>query len=355
MKALVLEKNAVLKYKDVPEPEIMPDECLVAVRNSGICNSDIFRAYNNGAYFYPLVMGHEFSGVIEKTGRSARNYKKGDRVSVFPLISCKSCEFCKAKKYAQCVKYDYYGSRRNGAFAQYIAVKEWNIFPLPKDVTFQEAALLEPVSVAAHALRKIKFKNKHSVLILGAGLIGQIIAKYLSEHIDKNNVYLVDRNNFKLAIAKKYGVNTINSLPDKKWLEKLIKYTCGGVDCAIEACGAIDTYRQSLKAAKSYGDVLWVGNITGDLGLEKKLVSSVLRREIKIHGCWNSSFYHSKNDDWNFALRFIKSLDLKQMISHRVRLEKGEYVFLKLFQSKVNRDDKGRRKEQFLKVIFDVS
>ena len=95
MKALVLESNEKLMYRDVPHPEISSDECLVAVKNAGICRSDIYRAYNNGAYFYPLIMGHEFAGIIKEVGNDVHNYKLGDRVAVFPLIPCKNCEFCK--------------------------------------------------------------------------------------------------------------------------------------------------------------------------------------------------------------------------------------------------------------------
>lgn len=351
MKALVLESNGNLRYKDIHDPEAKADECLLRVKTAGICNSDIFRAYNNGAYFYPLIMGHEFSGVIEETGTGMQHIKRGDRVAIYPLIPCKSCEYCKREDYAQCVNYDYYGSRRQGGFAQYVAVKEWNLLSIPEEIGFEEAALLEPLAVAIHAVRRFKFKGGDSLAIFGAGVIGLAITKYLSNIINKQNIYIIDHNDFKLSIAKDYGVRTINPLSSKDWLKKLIGDTDGGVNSVIEACGAVETYKQSLEIVKSRGKIIWIGNIHNDLHLEKSLVSSILRREIGINGCWNSRFNHSEDDDWQHALDFIKTArDLGRLITHKVGLEQGPSVFERLYLHKV----KGIRdpKESFLKVAF---
>ncbi len=351
MKALVLENNGILKYKELSNPNITSNECLISVKSAGICNSDIDRAYNNGAYFYPLIMGHEFAGEIVEVGNDVHNYRNGDRVAVFPLIPCKRCEACKTENYAQCIDYDYYGSRRNGAFAQYIAVKEWNLFPIHDDVKFCKAALLEPVSVAIHGLRKLQFDKDDSVAIFGSGIIGLVIARYLSNILKVANIYVIDHNDWKLDIAKGYGAVTINYQIDFDWSKNIIK-KIGGVTHAIEACGAVDTYRKSLNIVKSHGNILWLGNITGSLHLEKKEVSSILRREIKIYGCWNSKFNHSKDDDWNYALDLLNSIDLKQLITHNVSLEDGESVFRRLYLNKIKKikDDK----EHFLKVVFEV-
>ena len=354
MKAVILESNGNLRYKDTLDPKIASSEYLIAVKYSGICNSDISRAYNNGAYSYPLIMGHEFSGVVEEIGKNVSRYKRGDRVAVFPLIPCKICEFCKTEDYAQCVNYDYYGSRRDGAFAQLVPVREWNLFPIPDDVSLEEAALLEPLSVAMHAVRKLRFKRDDFVAIFGAGLIGLAIAECLSYVVKKKNIFIIDRNDFKLSFAKYYGINTINPITKNDWVESIKKDTGGGVNHAIEACGAVATYKQSIDIVKCHGHVLWVGNITGDMTIEKKVVSSILRREVKIIGCWNSKYFHSKDDDWNHALQFIKkSKNLKKLITHKVKLVDGESIFKRLYLNKENglKD----RKEPFLKVMFDIS
>lgn len=349
MKALVLENNGILFYKDVPMPGPKPDECLIAVKFAGICNSDIQRAYHNGAYFYPLIMGHEFSGVVKEAGVDVKNYKKGDRVAVFPLIPCRKCEFCETGDYAQCRSYDYYGSRRDGAFAEFVAVKEWNLFKIPDDLELKVGALMEPVSVAIHAVRKLSLRADDSFAVFGAGIIGLAIVKYLSTVVDRQNIYLIDRNDFKLSIAADWGVKTVNSKVRENWLEELMKDT-GGVNHSIEACGAVETFKRSLEIVKSHGDVCWLGNIHGDMTLDKKTVSSILRREINIFGCWNSRFNHNADDDWNYASSFMKNFgEIDKLVSHNV-LEDGNSIFEKLCSNKAER---GIR-DNFLKIMFHL-
>lgn len=351
MKALILESNSVLKYRAIPVSEISEDECLVAIKYAAICNSDISRAYNNGAYFYPLVMGHEMSGVIEKTGKRVKNYKIGDRVAVFPLIPCRICDNCKVKNYAQCSNYDYYGSRRNGGFAEYLPVKEWNLFKIPESIDLKYAALLEPMAVAIHSLRKIKYKANDVIGIFGAGFIGLVIAKWLTYATGKKNIYIIDHNDFKLEIADSYGINTINPDIDKEWLKNIQAENGGGFDHIFEACGSVETYKQSIAVAKNHSNVLWVGNIRSDLILEKKVVSSILRRELKVIGCWNSQFSHNKNDDWYYAIEFIKkSNNIKKIISHIIPLKEGASIFKRLYANRLKENQ--FKKEFFHKVIF---
>lgn len=128
MKALVLEKNEVLKYKDIPMPERKnKNSYLVKVIASGICGSDLHRAFEGEAYHYPLIMGHEFSGTIEE-GFKGSKFKEKDNVVIFPLIPCKKCTACQTGDFAQCMNYDYLGSRRDGGFAEYVYVSEENLF-----------------------------------------------------------------------------------------------------------------------------------------------------------------------------------------------------------------------------------
>ncbi len=337
MKALVLEKNGFLNYKDVADPQVKADECLVEVKSAGICSSDIYRGFDHGAYHYPLIMGHEFAGVIAQTGTGVRGFKKGDRVAVFPLIPCQKCVNCKKQEYAQCLQYDYYGSRRDGAFAQFLAVKAWNLFKIPKDLSLDKAALLEPVSVGIHAVKKIKIKKEDRVLVIGAGLIGLSMTKYLLGSLKAKNIYLVDRNDEKLMFARKDGVRTINSQKDHDWAKRVISETKGGCQHVFEVCGSALTYQSSLEVVCSHGNVIWVGNIDGDLTIPRKAVSSILRREIVIHGCWNSRFKHQQ-DDWKVALEFLrKDADADKWITHYVSLKDSNEMFQELCSRKLQK------------------
>jgi L-iditol 2-dehydrogenase len=353
MKALILEANGVLRYKDTPQPSPALDECLIRIQYAGICNSDIQRAFNNGAYNYPLIMGHEISGTVAETGSGISKFKEGDRVGIFPLIPCKKCEFCLRQEFAQCLKYDYYGSRRDGGFAEYLAVKEWNLFPIPEDISLEEASLLELLSVSVHAYRKLPLKGQDSIAIFGGGVIGLALAKFLVNDERVKEVFVIDRNKFKLDIAQKIGAQGIPISEVESWIEKR-KAENSTIDHAIEACGVPSTYKHSLNIVKSHGSVLLVGNINDDLTLKMKEVSSILRRELKIFGCWNSRFQHSKDDDWCKALDFIRnSKGFFDLVSQKVSLHEGEKIFNALAAIKTRKDNSV--KEQFLKVVFSFA
>ena len=155
MKALVLTRDAVVEYRDVPEPvRPAPGWALVKVAYSGICNSDLHRGFEGAAYHYPLIMGHEFSGTVEEPAEGGR-FPRGARVIVFPLIPCRRCVPCQTGDYAQCTDYDYLGSRRDGAFAERVWAPDANLFPVPDRVSLQDASLTEPCAVALHGTAKL--------------------------------------------------------------------------------------------------------------------------------------------------------------------------------------------------------
>lgn len=172
MKAWVLKDIGKIEYSDVPKPVPGPGEVLVKVCATGICGSDVPRVYKTGAHNMPLVIGHEFAGIVEKVGaeqaeagESGTLVRDGEtglssadadmRVGVFPLIPCRQCGSCREGRYEMCRHYDYLGSRRDGGFAEYVAVPEANLIRLPDEVTYEEAAMMEPMAVAVHAIRRV--------------------------------------------------------------------------------------------------------------------------------------------------------------------------------------------------------
>ena len=160
-----------LRYEDIPMPECGQDEVLVAVKSCGICGSDVPRVYTKGTYHFPTVIGHEFAGRV--VWDPQKEYE-GEKVAVFPLLPCFHCKSCEEGNYATCENYDYYGSRRNGGMSEYIAVKRWNLLRVPERVSYNEAAMCEPVSVARHAICKLSIKEGDNLLISGAGPIGRV-------------------------------------------------------------------------------------------------------------------------------------------------------------------------------------
>ena len=152
MKAYVLDSISDIKIKDIETPKCLPGEVLVEVKAAGICGSDIPRIYKTGTYHFPLIPGHEFSGEVVKAYDDDSDWKN-KRVGIFPLIPCMKCAQCHSKKYEMCRDYSYLGSRTDGGFAEYVRVPTWNLINLPDTVSYEQAAMLEPMSVAVHAAR----------------------------------------------------------------------------------------------------------------------------------------------------------------------------------------------------------
>nr|WP_300807594.1 galactitol-1-phosphate 5-dehydrogenase [uncultured Acetatifactor sp.] len=155
MKAWVLHGINEIRLETVELPALESGQALVAVKAAGICGSDIPRIYRTGAHRHPLIPGHEFSGVVEAVGKETDSAWLGKRVGVFPLIPCGACGPCIKGQYEMCRNYGYLGSRRDGGFAEYVAVPAENLIELPDNVSFEEAAMLEPMAVAVHAVRRV--------------------------------------------------------------------------------------------------------------------------------------------------------------------------------------------------------
>lgn len=329
MKALVLTENKKLEIrKDHPAP-IAPteDSILIQVAACGICGSDIPRGFGGKAYHYPLVMGHEFSGVVAEE-RPDSAFKKGDRVAIFPLIPLdKSEPAYQTGDWAQLKKYDYFGSRRDGAFGEYLRVPEVNLFKIPDHVKTRHASMTEPAAVALHGVRKMKVDAGNTGVVIGGGPIGNMCAQWLRIH-GCEQVIITDIDERKLAIAKEMGFITINS---KKLnpVAEIMKLTGNqGAQNVIEACGLPQTFLQALEVASRAGEVVFMGNIMGEFSIGEKAFSSILRREMAIYGTWNSKIFPKGTDDWTTVLKYMdKDLIVEPLISDVVSLEEGPEIF----------------------------
>ncbi len=321
MKALNLHAVGDLRYEDVPMPEPLADEVLVRVRAAGICGSDIQRVLTKGTYHFPTIPGHEFSGEVVALGAKADPALLGKRVAVFPLLPCRECEPCAMEEYAQCKNYDYYGSRRDGGFAEYLAVKVWNLVFVPDNVSFEEAAMCEPTAVAFHALGQFGVKKDSTVLIFGAGTIGLMLAK-VARMKGAARVILADIDEKKLAFANKLGfADTVNSSVDPT--EQVLALTNGrGADLIVEGAGVSATYENCMKCAATFGEVVLMGNPIKEMTLSQKAYWEILRKQLTLRGTWNSA-YSAKQNDWQDAVNAMPELDLLPMITGRHALSEG--------------------------------
>ena len=323
MKALVLEENAKLVYKDVPKPKRAgADWAGIAVKAAGVCASDMHRGFSGGAYHYPLVMGHEFSGVVEEPVPGGQ-FAKGDRVTVFPLLWCGKCSACQTGDYACCSDYDYFGSRRDGAFAEYLYAPESNLLRIPDHVDIVHAAMAEPAAVALHGVRQMRVRAGDTGAVFGGGPIGNMTAQWLRIN-GCREVFVVDVDQAKLDVAAKMGLTPVSG-KDGDPVEAIKKATGGrGADRVVEAVGLPATFLQATKTAAAFGDVVFLGNIAGTFQIGEKDFSSILRRELKIHGTWNSKWTPRGGDDWSAVLAFMdRELSVAPLISHTPQLSEG--------------------------------
>ena len=344
MKALVLAKNGVLEYGDVDMPERYSEKsCLIRTAAAGICGSDMHRAFENGAYHHPLVMGHEFSGIVEEAFGGSR-YEPGQRVVVFPLLPCRKCRACSTGDYAQCSSYDYYGSRRDGGFAEYVSVPEENLFPLPGHVNIVHAAMTEPCAVALHGVRKFRMEGGETAVVFGGGPIGNMAAQWLRIR-GCRRVVVIDIDERKLRIALSMGFDVVNAGRVDP-VKEIGAVTDGeGADLAVEACGLPLTYLQAVKSAARFGQVLFLGNLSGTFTMDDVDFTDVLRNELVLRGTWNSKIVPSGSDDWSVVLAYMdRELQVAPLISHTPLLSEGASIFNSVY----------KREEFYSKVIFVI-
>ena len=343
MKSLVLAENGILEVQEHnPPPRPSPEWVLIRIAASGICGSDIPRAFSGGAYHLPLVMGHEFSGVVEESFTGSA-YTVGDRVVVFPLIPNPDEAINQIGEYAVGRTYDYFGSRRDGGFQELLWVPEFNLFPIPEGVKLEHAAMTEPCAVALHAASRPSVQPGMSAAVVGGGPIGNMVAQWLRIS-GCRPVILSEPDERKRTIARDMGFTTIDPLATDP-VEAIRERTNGGADIAVEACGLPVTFRQTIAAAGLFAQVVFLGNIHGDFSLSEAEFSSVLRRELTIYGTWNSKVTPRGSDEWTKVLSLLgNEIDVDPLISHRVRWEDGPAVFKSIHE----------KTEWFNKVLFTV-
>lgn len=327
MKAAVLHAVGDLRYEDVPRPSRGEGEVLLQVMAAGVCGSDIPRIFTKGTYHFPTIPGHEFAGRITESDDPALI---GCKAAVFPLLPCRKCAACQVGEYAKCADYDYYGSRRDGAFAEYLAVDKRNLILLDDSISFAEASLMEPAAVARAAVRRMQIGLGERVVIFGAGPIGLMAAQW-ARQAGAETVRVVDISEEKLAFARTFGFEAYDAERD------------GLCHCALEGTGASAALNNAVKSLLPNGRLVLMGNPFGDMCIQRGVYSEILRREITMLGTWNSS-YNDRINDWQAvaAAMAAGTMSFEPLITHRFPLSRCNEA-LEMMRDK---------KEFFTKVTF---
>jgi L-iditol 2-dehydrogenase len=287
MKALVLTDYHHLDYLDVPLPEIGPEEVQVAVRACGICGSDVHGLDGStGRRRPPVIMGHEAAGIIAAVGKNVCGWNAGDRVTFDSTIWCGTCTACRAGQINLCdrrrvlgVSCDEY--RRNGAFAQFVAVPQHILCKIPDRLSFEQAAMVEPVSVAVHAVNRTRIALGDSAVVVGAGMIGLLVVQAL-RGAGCGKIIAVDLSPQRLQLARRLGADEFLSADDPNLLAEIVRHTGGrGADLAVEAVGIQASVQLAIGAVRKGGQVTLVGNLAPHVQLP---LQAVVTRELTVRG-----------------------------------------------------------------------
>jgi L-iditol 2-dehydrogenase len=336
MRAAVMHKPGDIRLEDIAKPAPKDGEALLRVAAVGVCGSDIPRLLTKGAHRMPLVCGHEFSGHIVDLGGGVDGYDLGDLVGVAPLIPCRVCDQCAIGAFSRCRNYDYFGSRRDGAYAEFVSVPVDNLLKAPKEADPRAVAMTDPASIALHEIWKAPPTMGQRGAVVGCGPIGLFAIQWM-RLMGCTEVVAVDLATEKLAQAREAGATHAFLATDPPPDDLLC-------DLIIEAAGAPASINLATRMAAPGGHVVFIGIPVGDIPLDNKTFQHLLRQEVSLHGAWNSFSAPFPGKEWAVTLAALTDSTLKWefMITHELPLE----ALPKMFES-----IRGRN-EHFSKIMF---
>lgn len=314
-----------MECKKVTKPLLKEDKVLIKVLHVGICGSDIARVKDTDRKWDDVILGHEAVGVVEELSNNMSiesSFKEGDRVAVIPLIPCHKCYFCLKGMYSSCQNYSFIGSRVNGALCEYLVVDPANLIKLPEDSDIEKYALLEPLTVALHAIYKTNIKFGKYAVIFGAGAIGLLLFQLL-KNLAQYEVVLVDIDKYKLSLAEELG-SSHNINPANEILSDYIKNNidCAGVDVVFEVSGANAAKTGAIEVLKPGGDMVLVGTSPEDAIFDGPIFELITRKELRLTGTWMSYSSPFPGNEWRTGLNILKDnlINLDTLITHRYKL-----------------------------------
>ena len=339
MRQAIMTQPGKIILREVPLPEIQPDEVLIQVKRIGVCGSDIHVFHGQHPYTsYPVVQGHEVSGVIADLGAQVESFSQGDTVVFMPQVTCGTCYPCRHGMYHICDNLKVMGFQTSGAAQEYFPVKAEMVLKLPETVSLDHAALVEPIAVAVHALARFGNVAGLNVLVLGAGTIGNLVAQ-VAVASGAKRVMITDVSPYKLEKARQCGLEYVVNAAQED-LGQAIQSTFGPdkADLILECVGVQDTITQAVTNARKGSPIVVVG-VFGekpvvDLGLLQD-------RELSLIG---TLMYQKK--DYERAIELVTNgkLHLDQMVTHRFPFED----YLHAYQAIESSDGK------YMKVMIDL-
>jgi len=341
VRALVLEEYHKLLYEEVPDPRLAHDEVLLEVKACGICGSDVHGLDGStGRRIPPLIMGHEASGVIAQVGEAVQGFKPGERVTFDSTVWCGECWHCRRGEVNLCEHRRVLGVscaeyRCHGAYAEYVSVPSRILYRIPDEVGFSSAAMVEPLSVAMHAVRLARPEIQETAVVIGAGTIGLFVLQCLKAS-GCASVLVADVDPNKLGRARECGAELALDPAAPAFAEAVLSRTNGrGADMAIEAVGLGAALQSALSSVRKGGRVVLVGNLSPKVDIP---LQAVVSRQISLIGSCASQ------GEYPACLELLASgkLRLDPILSAEAPLAEGAAWFDRLY----------RRDPRLMKVIL---
>jgi len=316
MRAAVCYKPGELRVEDVPKPEPARGQAVVKIKVSGVCGSDVDGYLGTHPWIdYPIILGHECSGIVESVGEGVEKFKPGDSVVVEPFFVCGRCPNCLRGRYNMCRDIIIIGHQVPGSFAEYVLMNERFLHTKPESISFEAAALAEPVSGALHAVGRCNLHIGDFVVLLGCGTIGYFAAQHVLNSGARLLVSEPDAR--KRGKAASMGARWTVDPARESVLDKVMELTDGvGADCVIEAVGSPDTIKQTIALGRKGGTVMligWTGNQTDPFD-----TTTLTLDEMTVLGTMGFA--------WDFPVTLdllaCGKIDAESIVTHRFPLER---------------------------------
>lgn len=330
MKAAVVCANEDVRYMDYEEPQVSAGTVKIRVKASGICGSDIPRVLHHGVHFYPIVLGHEFSGEVVEVGEGVTKVKVGDKVTAAPLLPCLTCDDCQNGNYSLCKHYSFIGSRQQGSNADYVVVPERNAVPFDKSISYEQGAMFEPSTVALHGLIQNDYQGGEYVAILGCGTIG-IFTMQWAKIFGAKKVVAFDISDERLELAKRMGADEVINTTKEDFMATAKAITGGkGYGYVFETAGQVPTMHMAFEVAGNKSHVCFIGTPHVDLTFTPKMWENMNRKEFKLTGSWMSYSAPFPGKEWELTAHYFATGQLKydpEFVYKKIPMSEAQEAF----------------------------
>ncbi len=330
MKALVLKEYNQFSYEEVPQPEYGPNDLFVEVKACAICGSDVHGMDGStGRRIPPVIMGHEAAGVVKAVGANVQGFAPGDRITFDSTIYCGSCHYCRSGQLNLCDNRRVLGVscgeyRQNGAFAEYVSIPQHIAYHLPDGITFEQAAMVEPVSIAVHAVSRCPIALNDTAVVVGIGMIGLFIVQIL-RIAGCAQIIAVDLDSHKFDLARQFGATHCFNADRADLNTQIAALTNGqGADIAFEVVGITAAVKTAIDSLRKGGSLTLVGNLKSQIEFP---LQAAVTRQLSVFGSCAS------NGEYPVCLDLIEKgkVNVDALISQVAPLSEGADWFKKLY------------------------